>query len=352
MTQETVFIPTQTPEDSARQAGLTYVSHFTPGICRRRRGKGFEYFGPDGTKIENDATLRRIRSLVIPPAWKKVWICPDPNGHLQATGRDARGRKQYRYHPQWVETRDCNKFHRIVAFGMLLPSIRKRVDEDLAKRTLCLERVLATIVRLLEITLIRIGNEEYARENDSYGLTTLRNKHVKVSGSTIRFRFKGKSGKFHDVGVQDLTLSRIVRRCLDTPGYELFRYIRDDGSSVPISSSDVNDYLREITKQEITARDFRTWAATVLMMMALQESTNGHKPTKKILNSALKVVASALGNTPSVCRKSYIHPAVLDGYLESKLFNSKGSTNGNGKSQYGLAPEEAFVLEFLKKKAA
>jgi DNA topoisomerase-1 len=222
------------------------------------------------------------------------------------------------------------------------------VDKDLTQRRLCREKLLATIVRLLELTLIRIGNEEYAKENDSYGLTTLRNKHVKVLGSTIRFRFKGKSGKYHDVEVRDRTLARIVRRCLDTPGYELFRYIRNDGESVAISSSDVNDYLRGITKQEITARDFRTWSATVLMMMALRESTNGHKPTKKSLNTALKMVASTLGNTPTVCRKSYVHPAILNGYLESRLF----ATNGNGRTQYGLAPEEAFVLDFLKKKAA
>jgi DNA topoisomerase-1 len=349
MDRDLVVVPSEKPEQSAQRAGLSYIIDSVPGIRRRKRGKGFEYLGPEGNKIQDEATLGRIRSLVIPPAWKQVWICMDPNGHLQATGRDARGRKQYRYHPRWIRTRDRTKFLKMVAFGHLLPSIRKHVDRDLLKRSLCREKVLATIVRLLELSLIRVGNEEYVRENGSYGLTTLRSKHVKVSGSTIRFRFKGKSGKFHDVAVKDRAIARTVKRCLSTPGCELFRYIRPDGQYVAISSCDVNDYLREITQQEITARDFRTWSATVLMTMALQQSTNGHPPTKKTLNSALKTVASALGNTPTVCRKSYIHPAVLDGYLQRKLFTDE--PNGNGNAQYGLAPEEAYVLDYLEQAA-
>lgn len=304
--------------DSARAAGLRYVSDTAPGIRRRKAGRGFFYTDARGERITDQATLQRIRSLVIPPAWTDVWICPRPNGHIQASGRDAKSRKQYLYHPRWREVRDSNKFERMLAFGEALPGIRARVEEDLKKPGLSRERVLATVIRLLETTLIRVGNEEYARTNESFGLTTLRNEHVDVSGSELRFQFRGKSGKECEVGVKDRRLARIVKACQELPDQELFEYRDPNGELRDVTSSDVNDYLREITGQDFTAKDFRTWAATVMAFVALRdcEACGSAAQAKKNVVAAVKAASARLNNTPAVCRKSYIHPAVLETYLD------------------------------------
>ena len=338
------------PIQSAQEAGLRYVLDAMPGIRRVRAGRGFSYKNGNNQTVRDPKTLQRIKALAIPPAWESVWICSTPEGHLQATGRDARKRKQYRYHPRWKEVRDLCKFDRMIEFGEALPLIRERVDKDLALPGLPREKVLATIVRLLEITLIRIGNDEYAKQNGSYGLTTLRNNHVQIYGSTVKFRFKGKGGKPHEVGIKDRHLARIILKCQEIPGYELFQYINEEGESLSVDSSDVNTYLREITGQYFTAKDFRTWAATVLAGMALKlqgDSSNGAKRTKKQVKDAITNVANLLRNTPAVCRKSYIHPGVLDGYLEGDL--EKSWQNFSEKDAVkGLAFEESVVLSYLR----
>jgi len=314
-----------------------------------RAGKGFRYVDADQKPVSDKAILRRIKSLAIPPAWVDVWICPISNGHLQATGRDAKGRKQYRYHPHWRVIRDLTKFDRMLAFGELMPVIRSRVENDLALTGLPREKVLATIVRLLELTLIRVGNEEYVRSNQAYGLTTMRDNHVKIYGSEIRFRFKGKGGKAHDVGIKDRRLARIVSQCRDIPGQELFQYVDEKGEYQSIDSSDVNAYIREISGQDFTAKDFRTWVATVLTATALKliaGSDSGHV-TKKQMLQAIEMVAGYLGNTPAICRKSYIHPAILDGYLNGDLIKAIKS-NVNSAAVEGLAPEEVSVLAYLR----
>lgn len=319
------------PVESAKEAGLHYVTDQKPGISRKRSGKGFRYVSPDGKTIRDAETLRCIRSLVIPPAWKDVWMTTDPRGHLQATGRDARGRKQSRYHPRWRTVRDDAKYERMLLFGSALKQIRDRVEEHLALPGLPRDKVLATVVRLMERTLIRVGNEEYAKENKSYGLTTLRGKHVKVDGSTLKFKFRGKSGVLHEVGVQDRRLARIVRQCQDLPGHELFEYIDAEGHTHTIDSSDVNDYLREISGQDFTAKDFRTWAGTVLASIVLRdfEAFSSETEAKKNVVQAIKAVAHRLGNTPAVCRKCYVHPAILDSYLTGKL--TRAARNGDEK---------------------
>jgi DNA topoisomerase I len=309
------------PVLSAKEAGLQYVSDVKPGIRRKKSGKRFRYVDAEGKPIRDKETLQRIRSLVIPPAWTDVWICSDSRGHLQATGRDARGRKQSRYHPRWRAVRDETKYERMLLFGTALRGIRMRLEEDLALPGLPRNKVLATIVRLMEQTLIRVGNEAYARENKSYGLTTMRAKHVQVNGSTVVFRFRGKSGKLHTVGVEDRRLARIVRQCQDLPGYELFEYLDELGETRKVDSADVNDYLRAISGEDLTAKDFRTWAGTVLASMALREFEESASETeaKKNVVEAIKAVAQRLGNTPAVCRKCYVHPAVLECYLAGKL---------------------------------
>ncbi len=309
------------PVESAKEAGLRYVTDSKPGITRRRHGKAFRYLDANGGPLRDEATLKRIRSLVIPPAWKDVWICPSANGHLQATGRDVRGRKQSRYHPRWRQVRDETKYGRMLIFGAALPRIRERVDQDLEQPGLPRTKVLATIVRLMETTSIRVGNEEYARENHSYGLTTMRNRHVRVKGSTITFNFEGKSGKRHSIDHQDRRLARIVQRCHDIPGQELFQYLDGDGNRHSIDSADVNEYLREISAEEFTAKDFRTWAGTVTACRLLRELEPFSSATqaKKNVVEVIKSVASHLGNTPSVCRKCYVHPAVLETYLAGTL---------------------------------
>lgn len=305
------------PEVSAKAARLRYVSDEGPGIRRERSGKDFTYHSASDEPVDDEATLSRIRSLAIPPAWENVWICPLANGHIQATGRDAKGRKQYRYHPRWRQVRDETKYGRMIAFATTLPKIRMAVDGHLAKQGLPREKVLATIVRLLEVTCIRVGNEEYARTNRSYGLTTLRNRHVDVSGSSVRFRFRGKSGKSHTIRVKDRRLARIVARCSELPGYELFQYVDDDGATKTVESSDVNAYIKEISGADFTAKDFRTWVGTVSAVRALRElgpaSSVGDATKQLVL--AVKLVADRLGNTAAVCRKSYIHPAVLDAWV-------------------------------------
>ena len=305
----------------ASEAGLHYVTDDRPGIRRQTHALGFRYIRPDGRPVRGAADLKRIRALAIPPAWRDVWICPDAKGHVQATGRDARGRKQYRYHPKWRTHRDGNKFDRLEEFAAILPRLRARVTADLAKPGLRRDTVLATVVQLLEKSLIRVGNDEYAKENKSFGLTTLRDTHVQVKGATVRFRFRGKSGKQHHVSVNDRRLARIIRQCRDLPGQELFQYLDDEGEIQDVNSSDVNDYLREMTGADFTAKDFRTWSGTVLAAIALREQSSAETmaAAKKNVVRAVEAVAGVLGNTPAVCRKSYIHPAVLDCYMDRSM---------------------------------
>jgi DNA topoisomerase-1 len=340
------------PVESAKAAGLRYVSDAKPGIRRKRAGTGFSYIGPDNKPVRDSETLARIKSLVIPPAWTDVWICPDPRGHLQATGRDARGRKQSRYHPRWREVRDETKYERMILFGEALPKIRERVERDLALPGLPREKVLATIVRLMEITFIRVGNVEYARENHSYGLTTMRNRHAHIEGSTVRFQFRGKSGVNHTIDVNDRRVARIVKRCQDIPGYELFQYLDSDGTSHNVDSADVNEYLREITGEHFTAKDFRTWAGTVLAATTLREfeAFESETQAKKNIVRAIEAVASRLGNTPSVCRKCYVHPAVLESYLSGVMIEAlqQRVEQEVGESAHALRAEESALMKFLQ----
>ena len=313
--------PITDPVLSARAAGLRYVSDHKPGFRRIKSAKGFRYTDPDGKPVRDKETLARIKSLVIPPAWTDVWICTYPNGHLQATGRDARGRKQSRYHPRWREVRDETKYERMALFAQALPRIRERVEHDLSLPGLPREKVLATIIKLMEETHIRVGNTEYAKENGSYGLTTMRNKHVDIHGSRITFDFKGKSGVHHAIDLNDRRLAKIIKRCEDIPGYELFQYLDHDGNHHSIDSHDVNEYLREITGEHFTAKDFRTWAGSVLageMLRQIGPFTTATQAKKNVLQ-AITAVAAQLGNTPSVCRKCYVHPAVLEAYLSGKM---------------------------------
>lgn len=335
------------PVQSAKDAGLRYVSDTQPGIRRIRHGKGFSYRDPEGKPVRDKETLARIKSLVIPPAWKDVWICPNPKGHLQATGRDARGRKQSRYHPRWREIRDETKYERMIAFAAALPAVREQVERDLALPDMPRRKVLATVVRLMETTYIRVGNEEYAKENHSFGLTTMRNRHVSVDGSTVTFRFQGKSGVKHTVDLTDRRLARIIRRCQDIPGYELFQYEDSEGHH-SIDSADVNDYLREISGQEFTAKDFRTWAGTVLACAALREfeAFTSDTQARKNVVEAINAVAARLGNTRAVCRKCYVHPAVLDSYFAGAMLAAR-----NGRSSRlpgGLSEEECAVVRLLE----
>jgi DNA topoisomerase I len=335
------------PVLAARAAGLRYVTDARPGIRRKHAGKGFAYVGPDGSSVRDEAELQRIRALAVPPAWTDVWICVDPRGHIQATGRDARRRKQYRYHARWREVRDETKYGRMVAFGQVLPEVRRRVSADLRKDGLPRAKVLAAVVRLLETTLIRVGNEEYAKENRSYGLTTLRDRHVKVRGNVLRFEFVGKGGQRRRVDLRDAKLARLVKRCQDLPGQELFQYVDDDGEVGDVGSEDVNDYVREITGQEFTAKDFRTWAGTVMAALALAlEPFGSQRQAKKNVVSAIEQVADRLGNTPAVCRKCYVHPQVIDAYLDGTPI----LIDRSAKRSRGLSGEERAVLRFLKRK--
>ena len=337
-------------------AGLRYVSDEKPGITRKKWGNNFRYFAPDGKQVKDPAILGRIKSLAIPPAWTDVWICPLANGHLQATGRDARKRKQSRYHPRWREVRDETKYERMKLFGQALPRIREHVESDLALPGLPREKVLATIVRLLETTFIRIGNEEYARENHSYGLTTLRNKHVDVEGSNVHLKFKGKSGKMHSIDVRDRQLARIVKKCQDLPGYELFQYVDEQGNPRSIDASDVNEYLHAITGEPFTAKDFRTWAGTVLACAMLREfnACDTQSQAKKNVVQAIAAVAERLGNTPSVCRKCYVHPAVIESYMSGVMAGAfeKEVKKQMEQTPHELRKEELDLLHLLDEKAA
>jgi DNA topoisomerase-1 len=335
--------------ESARTAGLRYVNDGEPGIRRWKHGKGFFYVDAKGKRVRDLATLRRIRSIVIPPAWTDVWICSNERGHIQATGRDAKGRKQYRYHANWRIVRDETKFERMVAFGETLRALRPRIEAEIAKPGLSREKVLATVVRLLDLTLIRVGNDEYARKNASYGLTTLREEHVDVRGARLRFHFRGKSGKEHFVELEDRTLAKIVRRCQDIPGHELFQYVDEEGQPRVVESGDVNDYLRQVSGQDFTAKDFRTWAGTVLAATALAKcpECTSERQAKQQLVSVVRGVADKLGNTPAVCRKSYIHPAVVDSFLHApKRPRVRRKAKGTG-----LDANEEEVLAFLRRYA-
>jgi DNA topoisomerase-1 len=307
-------------EDRSSWAGLRHSSDDRPGISRRRAGRGFSYRDPDGRTIHDADTLDRIRAIAIPPAWTDVWICPWPNGHLQATGRDARGRKQYRYHRRYRARRDGAKFERLIAFASALPAIREQVERDLARPGLPREKVVAAVVRLLELTLIRVGNDEYARLNRSFGLTTLRDRHATVEGSAITFRFRGKSGQQHEVGLRDRRLAGVVRRCRDLPGQELFQYLDEDGEAQDIASDDVNGYLVAVAPG-VTAKDFRTWAGTVLAYRALRAIGKGKTEREQQRNvaAAIQATADGLGNTPAVARSAYVHPAVVDAYLDGRI---------------------------------
>lgn len=344
------------PPMFARAAGLRYVSDARPGITRKATRNGFAYFGVDGAAMKDEAEIARIKALAIPPAWTDVWISPHANGHLQATGRDVRGRKQYRYHAKWREIRDQAKYDRMLDFAAALPVIRARVEEDLARQGLPREKVLAAVVRLLEVTLIRVGNEEYARQNKSFGLTTLRNRHVSVSGSTLRFRFNGKHGKAHEVGIRNRQLARIIKRCQDLPGQELFGYLDEEGQQQTIGSGDVNEYLREISGSDFTAKDFRTWAGTVLAALALREfgPPESDAQAKHDVRRAIEFVAARLGNTPAISRKCYVHPSVIEAYQEGSLTTAlqditsdAGQPLRNGTADE-LSSEEAAVMELLR----
>jgi DNA topoisomerase I len=341
---------------AARSAHLRYVSDTEPGFARRRRGKAFTYVRPNGEALHDPATVARIRALAIPPAWKDVWICRAASGHLQATGRDARGRKQYRYHPRWRDAQDQNKYERIIAFARVLPKIRRTVARHLRRSGLPREKVLAATVKLLEATLIRVGNEEYARDNHSFGLTTMHDEHVKVRGATIRFDFRGKHGKEHEIDLEDKRLAAIVHACRDLPGQELFQYLDEAGEVCDVGSDDVNDYLRTISGKDFTAKDFRTWAGTALAAQALQEfqDFDSKAAAKRNITKAIERVAERLGNTQAICRKSYVHPAIIESYLDRSLVKTlKRRTEKELRGAlHRLSAEEAAVLALLKQRMA
>ena len=343
--------------ESAEVAGLRYVNEAMPGIRRHRRGRGFFYTRPDGERLSDDEELERIRKLVIPPAWTDVWICPLPHGHLQVTARDARGRKQYRYHTRYRETRDGTKFARIVSFSEVLPRIRERVELDITGPELTREKVLATVVWLLERTLIRVGKDMYARENGSFGLTTLRRKHATVTGDRLSFEFRGKSGVQHSVSITNRKVARIVQRCQELPGQELFRYLGPDGRRQTIEAMDINDYLREISGRQVTAKDFRTWGGTVHAATALRAlgPASTEKEAKANVIRAIDEVAKRLGNTRAVCRKYYVHPHVLEAYMEGVVIPSTPALVNDGERRKDrpstLRRDEIAVVELLRRRA-
>ncbi|MEZ5287464.1 MAG: hypothetical protein R2712_22225 [Vicinamibacterales bacterium] len=337
---------------SSGPRGLVHATDDTPGITRERRGTGFVYRRPDGRRVTRDADLARIRALAIPPAWTQVWISPRPQTHLQATGRDARGRKQYRYHPEWTRVRDETKYFRLIAFAEALPALRRRTMRDLAVSGLPRQKVVAAVVQLLEKTLIRVGNDEYARDNGSFGLTTIRDRHARISGGEVRFRFRGKSGKSHDITLAHPRLARIVRRCRDLPGSRLFQYLDEHGDVREVTSSDVNAYLREAMGETFTAKDFRTWAGTVLTARALDELeprlvTHGGR---EVVVLAIDAACRLLGNTRPVCRACYVHPDVIDAHVDGTL--ARMTRARGGRRRRDLASAEALVLALLRKRRA
>jgi len=335
--------------ESAKAAHLRYVTDEMPGIRREKHGEHFAYYAPDGSKIDDEKELTRIKALAVPPAYSDVWICPIANGHIQATARDARGRKQYRYHKRWRETRDENKYERMIAFAQNLPKMRRSIEKDLALPELPREKVLATIVQLLETTAIRVGNDEYAKDNNSFGLTTFRNKHAKVDGSNVRFSFRGKSGVRHALDLRDRRLAKIIRQCQDLPGQQLFEYLEAGGTTRAIDSSDVNEYIRNISGDEFSAKDFRTWVGTVTCAMLLTNDVLEETQTdrKQRVVAVIKDVAKRLGNTPAICRKCYVHPAIVEAYLEDGTLAPARAP----RSREGLTPEEIFVLALLHERS-
>lgn len=339
---------------TAHAAGLRYTGDHQGGIARLGKPGKFRYRDADGSILRDAAILTRIKALAIPPAWTGVWICPHANGHLQATGRDARGRKQYRYHARWRQVRDEVKYERMLSFGRALPAIRAAVARGMQLPGLPREKVLATIVHLLELTMMRIGNEEYARTNKSFGLTTLRTRHVQVDGSAVAFHFKGKSGVRHDIRLSDRRLARVLQRMRELPGQELFQYVDAEGERHGIGSGDVNDYLREVTGEDYTAKDFRTWSGTLLAALALQafEQVDSDAQAKKNIVQAIESVAKKLGNTPTICRKCYVHPAVLESYLDGSLLEGMRARARQQLQEDlpALAPEEAAVLALLQQR--
>jgi DNA topoisomerase-1 len=344
------------PAEVAEDADLRYVSDDQPGYTRKLKGDDFEYFDTEGKPIRDETRLLRIRRLAIPPAYKDVWICPSPNGHIQATARDARGRKQYRYHERWREARDESKYDRMLVFGRALPKIRRQVHKDMGLRDLPRDKVLATVVHLLGRTFIRIGNEEYARENKSFGLTTMQDRHVDVQGARLTFSFRGKSGVKHEVDVSDRRLANIIRKLQDLPGQDIFQYQDETGAVRDVSSQDVNSYLQEITGEDFTAKDFRTWAGTVLTAMALsaQGPVEDKIQAKKNIKDAIAAVAKILGNTPTICRKCYVHPVVLDSYLDGDMIEGLKQRTEETLSENleDLRAEEAAVMAFIQEKLA
>jgi len=338
---------------SASRAGLRYVTDGVSGIRRKRVGSGWAYYAPDGVRIEDPSVRKRLNALAIPPAWTQVWICPDPDGHIQATARDARGRKQYRYHPQYREARDRSKFRRMLEFSEVLPRLRERIERDLRADSLSRRQILATVVRLLDRTLIRVGNDEYARENRSYGLTTLRRRHVTVDGAMLRFSFRGKSGVEHTIAVSDPRLAKIVQRCRELPGEELFQYVDGKGRRQLISSDDINAYLREITGSDITAKDFRTWGGTMLAAVELRRmgEAASRRETDRNIVAAIDIVAERLGNTRAVCRKYYVHPALLEAYrMGDTVPQPPAVRRGRRERGAALRRDEVAVLQFLQEK--
>lgn len=347
--------PAAEPLEAAKAAGLHYTSDLRPGIRRKRAGRGWSLVDTGGQAIHDAAPVRRIRRLAIPPAWTDVWISPDPLGHIQATGRDAKGRKQYRYHERWRAVRDEDKYGRMLDFGRALPRIRERTSEDLRRQGLPKEKVLATVVRLLEQSLIRVGNEEYARVNESFGLTTMRSHHAKVNSSRAVFRFRGKSGIEHTVPVADRRLARVIARCQDLPGQELFQYVDEAGEPRPVNSEDVNAYIKEITGEEFTAKDFRTWAGTILAATALQEMERHGTETqaKRNVLQAIETVARRLGNTRAISRKCYVHPAIIDAYMEGSMPDAVTRRVGDELREAGdFSTDEAAVLTLLRRRLA
>lgn len=349
--RRSIKIITKDPYEAAKLAGLHYSSPEGVGLRRRKFGKGFAYVDQERRTVRDRKILRRIRSLVIPPAWTDVWISADEASHIQAVGRDARGRKQYRYHPLYRQIRDQHKFERLMAFGEALPSLRKVVEADIALPGMPRRKLLAIITRLLETTCIRVGNEEYVRENNSFGLTTLKNKHVSIMGHELRFRFRGKSGQLHDIALRDSRLARLIRRCQCIPGYELFRYIDEDGSPASIDSAAVNEYLREALNGDFTAKDFRTWVGSWTAASALYERGPATSDTaaKHTIAEVVKQVAEKLGNRPATCRAYYIHPVVFSSYEDGSLFDIYGEAIKSAAPVDTLKPEECALLTLLKR---
>ncbi|WP_285047558.1 DNA topoisomerase IB [Paracoccus sp. SSJ] len=345
--------PVIDPRDVAETVGLIHVSDAMPGITRRRCGSGFSYRDARGRTIRDETVLKRMKALAIPPAYADVWICPDPRGHLQATGRDARGRKQYRYHPRFRAFRDSAKFDHMLDFAVRLPKIRARVDADMALPDMPPDKILATVVHLLETTMIRVGNDSYARENRSRGLTTLQDRHARIQGGKVRFRFRGKGGKEWDLDIRDRRVARIIRRMQDLPGQQLFQYLDDDGECRKITSGEVNDYLRRISGRDVTAKDFRTWTGTVLAAKALaaHEAFDSEAAARRNLHKAIATVAARLGNTPAICRKCYVHPAIIDAYLTAELKIELRDQTHDALGDAGLSPEERQVLRLLRNRS-